>query len=53
MMKRELHNDDNRQWMRSFGELRDLREETARIDRFIDEEFSRIEAEDWSDPAKD
>lgn len=33
-------------WMDSFGELRDLRGETARINRLIEEEFEIIEPED-------
>lgn len=33
-------------WMASFGELRHLRKETARINRIIDEEFERVEVED-------
>jgi hypothetical protein len=34
-------------WMDGFGKLRDLRKETARINRIIEEEFQRIELEDW------
>lgn len=34
-------------WMRAFGKLRDLSRETARINRMIEEEFERIEPEDW------
>ena len=34
-------------WMKSFGKLRDLRSETARINRIIEEEFGRIEPEEW------
>ncbi len=33
-------------WMKTFGKLRHLRKETARINRIIDEEFDQIEAED-------
>ena len=33
-------------WMRGFGQLRALRQETARIQRLIDEEFDVIEPED-------
>ena len=33
-------------WMKSFGKLRDLHKETARIDRIIEEEFGQIEAWD-------
>jgi hypothetical protein len=34
-------------WMKSFGALRHLRKETARIDKIIEEEFEQIEPEDW------
>jgi hypothetical protein len=33
-------------WMASFGKLRHLRKETARVNRIIEEEFEQIEAED-------
>lgn len=33
-------------WMASFGKLRHLRKETARINRIIEKEFEQIEAED-------
>jgi hypothetical protein len=33
-------------WMAAFGKLRHLRRETAKINRIIQEEFERIEAED-------
>jgi len=34
-------------WMKTFGKLRDLRKETARINRIIEQEFGQIEVEDW------
>ena len=34
-------------WMKSFGKLRHLHKETARINRIIEEEFEKIEPEDW------
>jgi hypothetical protein len=37
---------EDRPWMRSFGQLRVLRNESARISRIIDEEFGRVEPED-------
>ncbi len=37
---------EQKPWMRSFGKLRHLRKETARIQRLIDEEFEKIEPED-------
>lgn len=33
-------------WMKTFGKLRDLRKETARINQLIEDEFEQIEAED-------
>jgi hypothetical protein len=33
-------------WMASFGKLRSLRHETARINLLIDEEFGQIQPED-------
>jgi hypothetical protein len=33
-------------WMKSFGKLRNLRKETAKINRIIDDEFERVEPED-------
>jgi hypothetical protein len=38
--------EDDRPWMRGFGQLRPLRRETARIQRAIDREFEVIEPED-------
>ena len=34
-------------WMKTFGKLRSLRKETARINRIIEEEFGQIEPEAW------
>ncbi len=39
---------NNPPWMKGFGQLRHLREETRRIERVIADEFSRIEPEDWN-----
>ena len=33
-------------WMKSFGQLRSLREESARINEIIKEEFEQVEPED-------
>jgi hypothetical protein len=38
---------DEKPWMRAFGALRDLSEETALINTIIEEEFGRIDQEDW------
>jgi hypothetical protein len=38
--------DHQRPWMESFGQLRALRKETARIDKIMDQEFGQIEPED-------
>jgi hypothetical protein len=37
---------EERPWMKSFGGLRALRKESARISRIIQEEFEHIEPED-------
>ena len=34
-------------WLKTFGKLRRLRQETAHVSRIIEEEFGRIEPEDW------
>ena len=34
-------------WMRTFGKLRSLHKETARINQIIEEEFGQIDPEDW------
>jgi hypothetical protein len=33
-------------WMKAFGGLRDLKQETRRIQRIINEEFGKIDEED-------
>lgn len=38
---------NDKPWMKSFGKLRGLHAETVRINRIIEEEFGRIEPEDW------
>jgi hypothetical protein len=37
---------NSKPWMQSFGKLRHLRKETARINRIIEKEFDQIETED-------
>jgi hypothetical protein len=34
-------------WMSAFGGLRSLRTETKRINRVLEQEFERIEADEW------
>jgi len=34
-------------WMKSFGVLRHLHDENVRIQKIIDEEFEKIDPEDW------
>ena len=34
-------------WLKAFGKLRRLRKETARINRIIQDEFGKIDPEDW------
>lgn len=38
--------EPSKPWMATFGKLRDLRKETERINRIIENEFDRIEIED-------
>jgi hypothetical protein len=37
---------DRKPWMKTFGKLRHLHKETAKISRIIEEEFNQIETED-------
>ena len=37
---------EDRRWMKSFGKLKAVRKESARINRRIEEAFENIEAED-------
>ena len=37
---------EDKPWMQTFGKLRSLRKDTARLERIIEEEFGRIELED-------
>jgi|HubBroStandDraft_1064217.scaffolds.fasta_scaffold08736_2 hypothetical protein len=34
-------------WLKTFGRLRGLRKETARINRILEDEFGQVEPEDW------
>jgi hypothetical protein len=38
---------EDKPWMKSFGKLRALHQETVRIDGIIAAEFGKIEPEDW------
>jgi hypothetical protein len=44
--KLKANADTSKPWMRMVGGLRDLRKETARINRLIEKEFENIEPED-------
>jgi hypothetical protein len=44
--KLRADNGGSKPWMTAFGKLRQLRRETAKINRIIEEEFEQIEAED-------
>lgn len=37
----------NKPWMKAFGGLRHLHKENVRIQKLIDQEFERIEPEEW------
>jgi hypothetical protein len=43
--KLRTDNGDSKPWMTAFGKLQQLRRETAKINRIIEEEFEQIEAE--------
>jgi hypothetical protein len=43
---RAQNNRDSKPWLKTFGKLRHLHRETARINRIIAEEFDRIETGD-------
>ena len=40
------HPRQDKPWLKTFGKLRDLRKESARINRIIDQEFDKVESED-------
>jgi hypothetical protein len=44
--KLRADNGRGKPWMAGFGKLRDLRRETAKINRIVEGEFEQIEAED-------
>jgi len=45
----QLHRGSNgKPWMKVAGRLRHLHKETARISKIIEQEFERIEPEDWA-----
>jgi hypothetical protein len=41
-----IRSADARPWMTSFGKLKALHKESARIDRIVNEEFDQVEPED-------
>jgi hypothetical protein len=45
--KLRTNGGQDRPWMKTFGKLRGLRKETARINRIMEQEFGQIEPEDW------
>ncbi len=44
---REGENASEKPWMKSFGGLRHLHKENVRIQKIIDEEFEKIDPEEW------
>ena len=44
---RAAANSREKPWMKSFGALRHLHSENVRIQKIIDEEFEKIDPEDW------
>jgi hypothetical protein len=39
--------NERRPWMKAFGSLRGLRDETRKVNRIIQEEFEQIDPADW------
>lgn len=39
-------------WMKHLGKLKDLRSETRRINRFIEDAFEEVDAEVWTSGAR-
>ena len=46
--KLRVRSSEEKPWMKSFGKLRHLHKETLKINRIIEEEFGKIEPEDWT-----
>ncbi|HWO33285.1 MAG TPA: hypothetical protein VNO32_31180 [Candidatus Acidoferrum sp.] len=44
---REPSSTDGKPWMKHIGKLKDLHEETKRIDKFIEEAFETIDEDMW------
>lgn len=45
--KLQRQDEVQKPWINQFGELRDLRKETTRINKIIQAEFDQIDPEDW------
>ncbi|MGB6877152.1 MAG: hypothetical protein WBD87_14090 [Candidatus Acidiferrales bacterium] len=45
--------DGRKPWMKHMGKLKDLRKETKRIDRVIEEAFEEIDHELWAPETQD
>jgi hypothetical protein len=45
--KLRVQDTEDKPWLKTFGKLRGLRKEAARINRIIETEFGQIEPEDW------
>ena len=44
---REVSSTEEKPWMKHIGKLKDLHEETKRIDKFIEEAFETIDEDMW------
>lgn len=44
---REKTSESEKPWMKMFGGMKHLHEENIRIQKIIDEEFEKIDPEDW------
>lgn len=46
-VQRQLRTESEKPWMKTIGGLRHMHQENVRIQRIIDEEFEKIDPEEW------
>jgi enolase len=46
-VQQKLRTDSEKPWMKTIGGLRHMHKENVRIQRIIDEEFEKIDPEEW------
>ena len=48
-----LAEDRQRPWMKHIGKLKDLRKETVRVNRIIEQAFEEVDSEMWAPETRD